>query len=149
MVRAARGTNGEPGASGLHVGFLDSHHAHTSNSRQASRQGEPSSGGPVNKSELVEAIAAEAEIDKSAAEQALKATLDVITDAVASGEKVTVPGFGTFERRDRAAREGRNPQTGDTIKIAKTKVPAFKPGSSFKSYVAMSKKDQADHRKTR
>ena len=103
----------------------------------------------MNKSELVEAIAAEAEIDKNAAEQALKATLNVITDTVANGEKVTLPGFGTFERRDRAARQGRNPQTGDTIKIAKKKVPAFKPGSAFKNYAAMSKKDQAAHRKTR
>ena len=103
----------------------------------------------MNKTELVEAIAAEAEIDKSAAEKALRATLDVITDAVADGDRVTIPGFGTFERRDRAAREGRNPQTGDAIKIAKTKVPAFKAGSGFKSYVAMSKKDQAAHRKSR
>jgi DNA-binding protein HU-beta len=103
----------------------------------------------VNKSELVEAIADDAGIDRATAERALKSTLNAITDAVAGGEKVALAGFGTFERRDRAAREGRNPQTGDTIKIAKTKVPAFKPGATFKSYTAMSQKDQAAHRKAR
>lgn len=103
----------------------------------------------MNKTELVEKIAAEAGLTKSAAEQALKATLNAVSDAVASGEKVTLPGFGTFERRERAAREGRNPQTGATLKIAKSKVPAFKAGATFKSYVGMSKKDQAAHRKSR
>ena len=103
----------------------------------------------MNKSELIDRIAEDAGIEKKAAEQALKATLDAITDTVASGEKVTLPGFGTFERRERAAREGRNPQTGETLKIAKAQVPAFKAGSGFKSYVGMSKKDQAAHRKSR
>ncbi|HET8665625.1 MAG TPA: HU family DNA-binding protein [Nocardioides sp.] len=103
----------------------------------------------MNKTELVETIAEETGLTKRDAEQALKATLNAITDAVAAGEKVTLPGFGTFERRDRAAREGRNPQTGETLKIAKSKVPAFKAGATFKSYVGMSKKDQAAHRKNR
>jgi DNA-binding protein HU-beta len=103
----------------------------------------------MNKTELVETIAEETGLTKRDAKQALKATLNAITDAVAAGEKVTLPGFGTFERRDRAAREGRNPQTGAKLKIAKSKVPAFKAGATFKSYVGMSKKDQAAHRKNR
>ena len=103
----------------------------------------------MNKAELVKQIAEDAGIEKRAAEEALRVTLHAITDAVAAGDKVTIPGFGTFERRERAAREGRNPQTGETIKIAKSKVPAFKAGAGFKSYVGMSKKDQAAHRKNR
>lgn len=103
----------------------------------------------MNKTELVEKIAADAGLEKRAAEQALKAALNAISDAVADGDKVTLPGFGTFERRERAAREGRNPQTGERLKIAKSKVPAFKAGATFKSYVSMSKKDQQAHRKSR
>jgi len=103
----------------------------------------------MNKTELVDKIAEDAGLDKASAERALKAALNAITDAVAIGERVTLPGFGTFERRDRAAREGRNPQTGEKLKIAKSRVPAFKPGAGFKSYVGMSKKDQTAHRKDR
>jgi DNA-binding protein HU-beta len=103
----------------------------------------------MNKTELVEKVAEDAGLEKKAAEQAVKAALNAITDAVAAGEKVTLPGFGTFERRERAAREGRNPQTGEKLKIAKSKVPAFKAGGTFKSYVGMSKKDQAAYRKNR
>ena len=65
------------------------------------------------------------------------------------GDKVTLPGFGTFEKRGRAARTARNPQTGEPIKVKKTSVPAFRPGTGFKAYVAMSKKDQTAHRKRR
>ena len=75
--------------------------------------------------------------------------LDTVTDAVASGEKVTLPGFGTFDKRERAARTARNPQTGEAVKVKKTSVPGFKAGAGFKSYVAMSKRDQAAHRKSR
>jgi DNA-binding protein HU-beta len=103
----------------------------------------------MNKTELVDKIAEDTGLRKSEAERALRSVLDAITDAVAAGEKVTLPGFGTFERRQRAARQGRNPQTGDTIRIASSKVPAFKAGASFKSYVAMSEQDQAAHRKNR
>jgi DNA-binding protein HU-beta len=103
----------------------------------------------VNKSELVDGVVEKTGWSRREAEQALKAVLDTVTDAVASGERVTVPGFGTFEKRDRAARTARNPQTGDPIKIKKTSVPAFKAGTRFKSYVAMSKKDQAAYRKSR
>jgi DNA-binding protein HU-beta len=103
----------------------------------------------MNKTELVGRIAEDAGLEKKAAEQSLTAALNAITDAVAGGDKVTLPGFGTFERRERAAREGRNPQTGESLKIAKAKVPAFKPGATFKSYVDMSKNDQTAHRKNR
>jgi len=103
----------------------------------------------MNKTELVDKIAEDAGLDKAYAERALKAALNAITDAVAIGERVTLPGFGTFERRDRAAREGRNPQTGEKLKIAKSRVPAFKAGAGFKSYVGMSKKDQTAHRRDR
>jgi DNA-binding protein HU-beta len=103
----------------------------------------------MNKTELVDKIAQEAGLSKKDADQALRSALDAITDAVATGEKVSLPGFGTFERRERAAREGRNPQTGASLKIPKSQVPAFKAGATFKSYVGMSKKDQAAHRKSR
>jgi DNA-binding protein HU-beta len=103
----------------------------------------------MNKTELVDKIAQGAGLSKKDADQALRSALDAITDAVATGEKVTLPGFGTFERRDRAAREGRNPQTGASLKIPKSQVPAFKAGATFKSYVGMSRKDQAAHRKSR
>jgi DNA-binding protein HU-beta len=103
----------------------------------------------MNKTELVDKIAQDAGLSKKDAEQALRSALDAITDVVASGEKVTLPGFGTFERRDRAARQGRNPQTGESLKIPKSQVPAFKAGATFKSYVGMSKKAQAAHRKSR
>jgi DNA-binding protein HU-beta len=90
----------------------------------------------MNKGELVDAIAAKAEITKKEADAILTATIDVIMDAVAAGEKVTLVGFGSFEPRERAAREGRNPQTGKAITIAATTVPAFSAGKQFKDLVA-------------
>jgi DNA-binding protein HU-beta len=103
----------------------------------------------MNKTELIAKIAEDADLSRRDAEEALRAALNAITDAVADGERVTIPGFGTFERRERAARQGRNPQTGATLRIAKSRVPAFKAGATFKSYVGMSKKDQTAHRKSR
>jgi DNA-binding protein HU-beta len=103
----------------------------------------------VNKAEFVDEIVAKTGWTKREAETALKAVVDTVTDAVASGEKVTLPGFGTFDKRERAARTARNPQTGEAVKVKKTSVPGFKAGTGFKSYVAMSKKDQAAHRKSR
>jgi DNA-binding protein HU-beta len=90
----------------------------------------------MNKGELVDAIAAKAEITKKEADAILTATIDVIMDAVAAGEKVTLVGFGSFEPRERAAREGRNPQTGKAITIEATTVPAFSAGKQFKDLVA-------------
>lgn len=90
----------------------------------------------MNKAELVQAIADQAGIDKTAAGKALDATVSGIVGAVAGGDRVQVPGLGTFEGRDRSAREGRNPQTGETIKIAATRVPGFKAAAGFKSAVS-------------
>jgi len=90
----------------------------------------------MNKGELVDAIAAKAQTSKKDADAILSATVEVIMEAVANGEKVTLVGFGTFEPRKRAAREGRNPQTGKTIQIPETTVPAFSAGKQFKELVA-------------
>jgi DNA-binding protein HU-beta len=91
----------------------------------------------MNKGELVDAIAAKAGVTKREADEILTATLDVIVDAVSSGDKVTLVGFGTFEPRARQAREGRNPQSGETIQIPATTVPAFSAGKAFKDKVSL------------
>ncbi len=103
----------------------------------------------VNKREFVDAIIEKTGWSRRESELALATVLDTISDSVANGDKVTLPGFGTFEKRERAAREGRNPQTGAVVKIKKTNVPAFKAGATLKTYVAASKKDQAAFRKNR
>lgn len=90
----------------------------------------------MNKSELVDAIAAKADMTKKDADTALSAAVEVIMDAVVAGEKVTLVGFGTFEPRARQAREGRNPSTGKAIQIPATTVPAFSAGKQFKETVA-------------
>jgi DNA-binding protein HU-beta len=90
----------------------------------------------MNKQELVDAIAAKASVTKKEADTVLTATVDAIMEAVSSGDKVTLVGFGTFEQRQRQAREGRNPATGETIHIAATTVPAFSAGKLFKEKVA-------------
>lgn len=90
----------------------------------------------MNKGELVDAIAEKASITKKDVDIALSAALEVITEAVAKGEKVTLVGFGTFEARDRQAREGRNPATGKPIQIPATRVPAFSAGKVFKEKVS-------------
>ena len=89
----------------------------------------------MNKTELIAAIAENAEISKKDAEKALKSFADVITDELKKGEKVQLVGFGTFEVSERAAREGRNPQTGKTMKIAACKAPKFKAGKALKDAV--------------
>ena len=86
----------------------------------------------MNKSELVAAIAQNAELSKKDAENALTATINAISKALADGDKVQLVGFGTFDVRERAAREGKNPRTGEKIKIAASKAPAFKAGKAFK-----------------
>jgi DNA-binding protein HU-beta len=90
----------------------------------------------MNKGELVDAIVSKAQTTKKDADAILTATLESIMTAVAKGEKVTLVGFGTFEPRQRAAREGRNPQTGKAIQIPATVVPAFSAGKQFKESVA-------------
>ena len=89
----------------------------------------------MNKSELVDAIAKKAGATKKGADAVLDAVVEAIVETVSAGEKVTLVGFGTFERRDRKEREGRNPSTGQPIKIAATQVPAFSPGKDFKQKV--------------
>lgn len=89
----------------------------------------------MNKTELVAAIAEQTELSKKDAEKALKAFTDIVADELKKGEKVQLVGFGTFEVRERAAREGKNPATGEKIQIAASKVPAFKAGKSLKDYV--------------
>ncbi len=89
----------------------------------------------MNKSELIEAIAKEANLSKKDAEAAVNAYTTVVTNALKAGDKITLVGFGTYEVRERAAREGKNPQTGEAIKIAAAKVPAFKPGKGLKDMI--------------
>ena len=89
----------------------------------------------MNKSELINAIADTADLTKTDAGHALDATLTAITESLKSGEPVTLIGFGTFEVRDRAARTGRNPRTGETIQIKASKNPAFKAGKALKEAV--------------
>ncbi len=86
----------------------------------------------MNKTELVAAVAEQADISKKDAEQALKAFVDVVTEEMKKGEKVQLVGFGTFETSARAAREGRNPQTGETMQIAACVAPKFKAGKALK-----------------
>lgn len=90
----------------------------------------------MNKGELVDAIADKTGVTKKQADVTLSAAVDVIIDAVSHGDKVTLVGFGSFEPRDRKARNGRNPQTGKKLKIAATRVPAFSAGKLFKEKVA-------------
>jgi DNA-binding protein HU-beta len=89
----------------------------------------------LNKQELIASVAEKAELTKKDAEKAINAVIDSIKTALNQGDKVSLVGFGTFEVRTRAARSGRNPQTGDTIKIPAGKVPAFRPGKELKESV--------------
>ena len=90
----------------------------------------------MTRPELVDSIAEATGFSKKDSAAALEAALDGIGDALAGGDKVSLVGFGTFEARQRGAREGRNPQTGEKLKIAAKTVPAFKPGAGLKSKVA-------------
>ncbi len=89
----------------------------------------------MNKTELVDHVVEKTGMMKKDSEKAVNAVIDSITDTLAKGEKVQLVGFGTFEVRKREAREGRNPSTGETIKIAAQKVPAFKAGKALKEKV--------------
>ncbi|MBZ9557010.1 MULTISPECIES: nucleoid-associated protein HU-beta [Modicisalibacter] len=89
----------------------------------------------MNKSELIEAIAASADIPKAAASRALDAMIDTVTDSLKKGDSVALVGFGTFTVKERAARTGRNPQTGQPIEISAAKVPSFKAGKALKDSV--------------
>jgi DNA-binding protein HU-beta len=90
----------------------------------------------VNKSELIEAVASRLDGNRKAAQAAVDGVIDEITRALVKGERVSLTGFGTFEKRARAARTARNPATGEQIKLKKTSVPAFKAGATLKSFVS-------------
>ena len=89
----------------------------------------------MNKSELIDAVAEGADISKAAATRAVDAVLDAVSGALKQGDQVSLVGFGTFLVRERAARSGRNPRTGETITIAATKIPTFKAGKGLKDNV--------------
>lgn len=89
----------------------------------------------MNKADLIAIVAERAGLTKAAAQDAVNATLAAVKDELAKGGKVALPGFGSFEVRSRAARTGRNPQTGAEIEIAASKVPAFKPGKTLRMVV--------------
>lgn len=89
----------------------------------------------MNKTQLVEAVAAETNLSKKDAEVAVKATFAAIEGALVKGDKVQLIGFGTFETRVRGERTGKNPRTGETVKIAACKIPAFKAGKALKDIV--------------
>ena len=89
----------------------------------------------MNKTELINAVAAKAEISKKDAEKAIAAVFGSIEDALKAGDKVQLIGFGTFEVKERAARTGHNPKTGEAIEIAAAKTPSFKAGAALKNAV--------------
>ncbi len=89
----------------------------------------------MNKSELIDAVSAKAGLTKADTDRAYKALVEVITEELAKGETVALVGFGTFLVRDRQARSGRNPRTGETISIESAKIPAFKAGKALKDAV--------------
>ena len=89
----------------------------------------------MTKTELIAAVAAKAELSKQDSEKAVNAFIEAVSDSLKNGVKVQLVGFGTFEVRDRAAREGKNPSTGEPLKIPATKVPAFKAGKALKDIV--------------
>lgn len=89
----------------------------------------------MNKSELIEAVAQNADLSKASAARAVDAMVDAVTNALKENDSVSLVGFGTFSVRERAARSGRNPRTGATINIPATKVPSFKAGKALKDAV--------------
>ena len=89
----------------------------------------------MNKSELIEAVAASADIPKAAAGRAVDAMVEAVTGALKADDQVVLVGFGTFSVKERAARTGRNPQTGEPIEIAAAKIPSFKAGKALKDAV--------------
>ena len=89
----------------------------------------------MNKAELIQAVAAKAELDKKTADKAVSAVLEAITESLAAGSKVQLIGFGSFEVRDRAEKQARNPKTGDVVIAPACKVPAFKAGQALKASV--------------
>jgi DNA-binding protein HU-beta len=115
------------------------------NTLYRSREGQPGwltsvLGGHVNKAQFIEALAARLGSDKKTAAANLDAVLDEIYSVVVKGEKLALTGFGSFEKRDRAARIARNPATGASVRVKKTSVPAFRAGAEFKAIISGAKK---------
>jgi DNA-binding protein HU-beta len=98
----------------------------------------------MNKAQLIDALAQRLNGDKRVAAEAVEEVVDIVVRTVQSGDHVTITGFGVFEKRSRAARVARNPRTGETVHVAPTSVPAFRPGAQFKAVVAGEKKLTAD-----
>ena len=96
----------------------------------------------VNKSQLIDQIAADADISKAAAGRALDSFIEAVSGALKDGDSVALVGFGTFSVRERAARSGRNPQTGETIQIAAANIPSFKAGKALKDAVTDQNRDR-------
>ena len=90
----------------------------------------------MNKTEIIAAVAEKTDLSKKDADAAVSAVLGAITDALKAGDKIQLVGFGTFEVRNRAAKQGRNPRTGETMTVPASKVPAFKAGKALKDAVA-------------
>ena len=90
----------------------------------------------MNKTELIAAVAEKTDLSKKDADAAVSAVLGAITDALKAGDKIQLVGFGTFEVRNRAAKQGRNPRTGETMTVPASKVPAFKADKALKDAVA-------------
>jgi DNA-binding protein HU-beta len=101
----------------------------------------------MNKGELVDAIAEKSGVTKKEADTVLSTAIDTIVGAVSKGDKVTLVGFGSFEKRKRKEREGRNPKTGETMTIAATTVPAFSAGKAFKETIAAKPKSKTKSKK--
>jgi DNA-binding protein HU-beta len=102
----------------------------------------------MTKKELIDAIASKTGSGKADAERAIAALIEVISDTLKKGDSLSLPGFGSFEIRERAARTGRNPKTGEEIAIAASRVPAFKPGAALKAAVNGGKgKEEGNGRK--
>ena len=97
----------------------------------------------MNKAELASALAGKAALSRKDAEKVISGLIDVVTETLAKGEKVQVIGFGTFEVRDRSARMARNPRTGEELKVAASKAPAFKAGKALKDQVNTPAKKKA------
>jgi DNA-binding protein HU-beta len=112
--------------------FTDSFHSPLQISFSTQQKTPEVKGTFVNKTELIEHIATEADISKAAATRALESTLDAIKNTLVKGDSISLVGFGTFEVTKRAARDGRNPATGVAIKIAEANVPKFRPGKALK-----------------
>lgn len=89
----------------------------------------------MNKTEFINAVAAKEGIEKKCAEKAVNAVFATIADELAKGEKIQIVGFGTFEVRERAEKQGRNPRTGETMTVPASKVPAFKAGAALKNAI--------------